>query len=653
MKNKMSRKLHPLSSAPSSTGKAFYFSLTIVESCRDSAKPKQASFCSRCSKICFIFHPSFLKAIYFSFFIFHFSFLSAQKMYVNQYAKYKTTQILDVSYIDSLSVALGATHLSDTLRIHFSDGTVYPVRAHSSYTDSITFSEPRELLLREIAYYDKNAYDKACNPYGRPVYTDYYRSISGWGQRGQWNLANVHDPTVMRASDGYYYMYQTDASFGNAHDGHGHFHSRRSRDLVNWEYLGATLMDDCPAWALDTINALYARLGRAPLSSLTNMGYWAPVARKISDNLYRMYYCLVPDEWAVIGLMETTDPASNVWEDKGFVICSSSDKTASSFGTGSKWGGWFRFNAIDPTYVVTPEDTHWLIYGSWHSGIVAIQIDPATGKTKASLPDPWQTGTGANTTYGRRIATRDASSRWQGSEGPEVVYNPATGYYYLFLAYDELAVAYNTRVARSRNITGPYMGMNGTNITTGGECFPVVTHPYKFRSARDIDGWVGISHCAVFDDGQGNWFYSSQGRLPEGYSGDTYANAIMMGHVRRILWTPSGWPVVLPERYGAVPQASVTADELVGTWEHINLTYSYQQQQTSTTLVLHADGTMEGALSGKWSFDPDANILHLGNNSVCVARELDWEASPRHATLVYAGYNLTGTRTFWGKRVSD
>ncbi|MCR5139036.1 MAG: arabinan endo-1,5-alpha-L-arabinosidase [Bacteroidaceae bacterium] len=579
--------------------------------------------------------------------------MSAQKMYVNQYAKYKTTQILDVSYIDSLSVALGATHLSDTLRIHLSDGTVYPVRAHSSYTDSITFSEPRELLLREIAYYDKNAYDKARNPYGRPVYTDYYRSISGWGQRGQWNLANVHDPTVMRASDGYYYMYQTDASFGNAHDGHGHFHGRRSRDLVNWEYLGATLMDDCPAWALDTINALYARLGRAPLSSLTNMGYWAPVARKISDNLYRMYYCLVPDEWAVIGLMETTDPASNVWEDKGFVICSSSDKTASSFGTGSKWGGWFRFNAIDPTYVVTPEDTHWLIYGSWHSGIVAIQIDPATGKTKASLPDPWQTGTGANTTYGRRIATRDASSRWQGSEGPEVVYNPATGYYYLFLAYDELAVAYNTRVARSRNITGPYMGMNGTNITTGGECFPVVTHPYKFSSARDIDGWVGISHCAVFDDGQGNWFYSSQGRLPEGYSGDTYANAIMMGHVRRILWTPSGWPVVLPERYGAVPQASVTADELVGTWEHINLTYSYQQQQTSTTLVLHADGTMEGALSGKWSFDPDANILHLGNNSVCVARELDWEASPRHATLVYAGYNLTGTRTFWGKRVSD
>ena len=57
----MSRKSHTLSSACSSADKAIYSSLTTVESCRDSAKPKQASFCSRCSKICFILHSSFLK----------------------------------------------------------------------------------------------------------------------------------------------------------------------------------------------------------------------------------------------------------------------------------------------------------------------------------------------------------------------------------------------------------------------------------------------------------------------------------------------------------------------------------------------------------------------------------------------------------------
>ena len=31
-------------------------------------------------------------------------------------------------------------------------------------------------------------------------------------------------------------------------------------------------------------------------------------------------------ERAFIGLMETSDPASNIWEDKGFVVCSASDK---------------------------------------------------------------------------------------------------------------------------------------------------------------------------------------------------------------------------------------------------------------------------------------------------------------------------------------
>ena len=67
-----------------------------------------------------------------------------------------------------------------------------------------------------------------------PTYADNYTSIGSWNSRSQWNLANVHDPTVEKDGD-YYYMYQTDASYGNAHDGHGHFHHRRSKDLVNWE----------------------------------------------------------------------------------------------------------------------------------------------------------------------------------------------------------------------------------------------------------------------------------------------------------------------------------------------------------------------------------------------------------------------------------
>ncbi len=81
--------------------------------------------------------------------------------------------------------------------------------------------------------------------------------------------------------------------------------------------------------------------------------------------------------------------------------------------------------------------------------------------------------------------------------------------------------------AGSKNIYGPYLGIDGTDLThTGGDMLPVVTHPYKFNGSY---GWVGISHCAVFDDGNGNWYYASQGRYPENVAGDPYGNALHDG----------------------------------------------------------------------------------------------------------------------------
>ena len=70
----------------------------------------------------------------------------------------------------------------------------------------------------------------------------------------------------MKTDDGYYYMYQTDASYGNAHEGHGHFHARRSKDLVNWEYLGGT-MTVAPAWVKTKLNEIRAEQGLAPIAN--------------------------------------------------------------------------------------------------------------------------------------------------------------------------------------------------------------------------------------------------------------------------------------------------------------------------------------------------------------------------------------------------
>lgn len=546
------------------------------------------------------------------------------------------------------------------------ESTTYYVRAFVTVLDNEPmYSEEVQVTTLAATLDDKLA------DYVAPDYEDDYTSIAGWDKRNEWNLANVHDPSVVLADDGYYYMYQTDASYDNAHDGHGHFHCRRSKDLVNWEYMGAT-MQEAPAWVKENLNAYRAEMGLEPIES-PSYGYWAPVVRKVKTGLYRMYYSIVVDNYiqtgktnttdnfdgswterAFIGLMETSDPASNVWEDKGMVVCSSSDRGMNDWSRPNlnNWDAYFYFNAIDPTYLVDKDGTHWLIYGSWHSGIAEVELNPETGLPKTSLGKPWGISTWNTNTYGKLIARR-GTSRWQGSEGPEVVYNPETGYYYMFLAYGSLAVEYNTRVVRARSMNGPWLDINNNDAAYGIQAEPVVTHPYKFSNSY---GWVGISHCAVFNDGNGNWFYSSQGRLPENVPGVNASNAVMMGHVRSIRWTEDGWPLVMPERYGAVPQVPITEGELIGDWEMIQMSSNHPgQQYASAIMTLSADhkiteGTWKG---GSWSYDAENQVLTANGVKLYLQREVDWEMIPRTPTIVFAGYHQSNGvwRTDWGKKV--
>jgi beta-xylosidase len=531
-------------------------------------------------------------------------------------------------------------------------GDVWSLSRTDKFNSNLELSKVKSVSIATMA--------ERLAAYKAPNYNDDYRNNSGWDKRSSWNLANVHDPTVMRADDGYYYMYQTDASFGNVHNGNGHFHGRRSKNLVDWEYLGAT-MPTVPSWVKDTLDASRTRLG-LPLITNPQYGYWAPCARKVKSGLYRMYYCIVVDNYiktgkpaseafdgswgerAFIGLMETDDPASNNWVDKGFVLSSMSDRGKNwARSSTSDWEGYFRYNAIDPTFIITPEGEHWMIYGSWHSGFAAVQLNPETGKTLKEMPEFFTT-LGTLNSVVKRVYTRTSNNRWQGSEGPEVIYR--NGYYYMFMAYDGLAVPYNTRVVRSEKIDGPYFNIAGTNVTNGGDALPLMTHPYKFGNDH---GWVGISHCAVWNDGNDNWYYCSQGRYPENY--DTWApNAIMLGHVRSIRWTKDGWPIVMPERYAAVPQTPITEEDIVGTWEHIDMGYNYGNQKASSDMVFSADHKITSGTwkNGTWSFDPDTNTLTANGVELLLQRECDWEASPRKHTIVYAG--ITNSKTYWGKK---
>ena len=495
---------------------------------------------------------------------------------------------------------------------------------------------------------------------------DDYTNIADWSNRFKWNLANVHDPSVVLADDGYYYMYQTDASYGNAHVGEGqargHFYCRRSKDLVNWEFMGPT-MHGVPTWMKVKLNEIRKAMGlgtsTTDFRNQNQFGYWAPCVRRISKDRDRMYYVVtLPgtingagtwSERCFIGLMETKNPADiDSWVDKGYVVTNYSDLELNYKVSATDYAHcYFKYNAIDPSLIINEKGEHWLVYGSWHSGFAAMQLDPSTGKPLHALGNPW--GKENEASYGKFIYTRQLGNRWQASEAPEVVYHD--GYYYLFIAYDELSVAYNTRVVRSKNIDGPYYDITGKDVTNhGGDAYPILTHPYKFGNHH---GWVGISHCAVFNDGKGNWYYASQQRFPENYKGNANSNALMLGGVRSIIWTSDGWPLVLPERYAGITQKAITETELLGDWQHINLAYHYKKQDASVVMTLGNDHKVKsGWKAGKaWTFDASKNVLTIDNERFYLRRELDWEADPRKETIVYVGLSKDGKTTYWGKKV--
>ena len=526
--------------------------------------------------------------------------------------------------------------------------------AGCSEDDNIEYVNPGSKVKTDVVITDGQNLD------------DDYTNIADWSNRFKWNLANVHDPSVVLADDGYYYMYQTDASYGNAHVGEGqargHFYCRRSKDLVNWEFMGPT-MHGVPTWMKAKLNEIRKAMGlgasTTDFRNQNQFGYWAPCVRRISKDLYRMYYVVtLPgtingagtwSERCFIGLMETKNPADiDSWVDKGFVVTNYSDLELNYKVSATDYAHcYFKYNAIDPSLTINEKGEHWLIYGSWHSGFAAMQLDPSTGKPLHALGNPW--GKENEASYGKFIYTRQLGNRWQASEAPEVVYHE--GYYYLFIAYDELSVAYNTRVVRSKNIDGPYYDITGKDVTNhGGDAYPILTHPYKFGNHH---GWVGISHCAVFNDGKGNWYYASQQRFPENYKGNANSNALMLGGVRSIIWTSDGWPLVLPERYAGITQKAITETELLGDWQHINLAYHYKKQDASVVMTLGNDHKVKsGWKAGKaWTFDASKNVLTIDNEQFYLRRELDWEANPRKETIVYVGLSKDGKTTYWGKKV--
>lgn len=413
---------------------------------------------------------------------------------------------------------------------------------------------------------------------------------------------HAHDPTVVRADDGTYYMFSTDA-VANSEAIPAGVHIRRSADLVDWTYTG-TALDGVPGPAAEWTGAA---------------GLWAPEVVRWPDSSWHMYYSASTfgSRTSAIGLATAREPAGP-WQDRGLVLTTRQGESGQ--------------NAIDAAVTFDRVGHPWLTYGSFFDGIYCLLLDAQTGL--AAEPGP-------GTLLARRPPSVDGAV-----EGAFVLYRPQEDRFVLFVSYDSLFSTYNVRTAVATDITGPYLDRNGNALTdTGGN--PQLTGTKILGSYCFTGGtaWLAPGHNSIFAE------RSEGGTDIDAADGTDF---FMVHHVRRaddpshheaqlrrVYFTASGWPVVSPQPFAGRETERLAAPVPVdGLWHVVRLDPLATGLVEARDLPLSApfldasDGT-PAALTVKVDGQELEAVLFAGH---------DWTTN--RTTLCFSGLDADGTAWF-------
>lgn len=404
---------------------------------------------------------------------------------------------------------------------------------------------------------------------------------------------DAHDPAVLK-EDRYFYVYGT--------------HNMpvwRSRDLIDFDRVEDRLVRRLPEDAMEHVGT-----GGETL--------WAPDMVKVGRE-YRLYYCLsrFGSSQSYIGFLVGRSPSGSFA--KGGEVIRSRDPVEKR--------GWP--NALDPSVLTAANRRQWMVYGSFFGGIYVLRLN-SDGEASSKY------------SVGERIAHRRGSAL----EGPCVIYNPVLKQYFLFVSYDKLDSTYNVRVGRADRPDGPYRDFNNNDMADREDNLPKILNSYAFENHS---GWHGPGHNSVLRDG-GNYFMLHHARV------EINGRKHVRTHVRKMVFTDEGWPVVSPERYAGEEEQPIPEKEILGSWEYLPIDPNNNgMQHARPGLVFEPDGVVHfGDQTGKWEIkQPNSFRFKLKDEQMVSAIILpawDWEND--RSTLVFTGLDTTGT-AIWGKKKTD
>ena len=400
--------------------------------------------------------------------------------------------------------------------------------------------------------------------------------------------ATVHDPSIIKADDGYFYI------FGS------HMAAARSEDLMNWEMISTNAQAGCTL-----VENVQEQMKEALTYSRTDT-FWAPDVIQLADGKYYMYYCTC----------EGSQPLSML----GRAVSDRPEGPYVNLGVFLK-SGYAGFNAssqpnvVDPCVFFDAEGRLWMVYGSYSGGIFILELDTETGL-------PLDNG---QSTFGKKLLGKNHAR----IEAPYILYSPETEYYYLFLSFGGLAAndGYNIRVCRSETPDGPYYDSQGNEMTyVGGRAGTFFNDPdYEPYGVKLMGGYVFKAldtdknkittayrspghNSAYYDEETGQYFLIFHTRFAN--SGETFSV-----RVHQMYMNEDGWPVVSPVRYAGETPEPVDEGLRGGIYKLLLHGHDINTvEHESVVVTLEADGTVTGDLTGTWVCEDGVNVtLTLGD----------------------------------------
>ncbi|MBM7572983.1 LamG-like jellyroll fold domain-containing protein [Aquibacillus albus] len=472
----------------------------------------------------------------------------------------------------------------------------------------------------------------------------------------EFERASVHDPSIIKADDGSYYV------FGS------HIAVAESEDLIDWNSIVEReyqTPENNPIYGDLSANLAesFEWAGEDDADSTGGFAVWAPdifwnkdyVWEDGSTGAYMLYYSAsstyirsaigvavskdVEGPYEYLDTImysgftnyEAYDNNSDVnkhWEntniadliDEGVMDEANPDW----FTDEGNFNNALYTNAIDPNILYDENGDLWMTYGSWSGGTFILPLEKDTGL-------PVYPGEDGETADGRMIdryyGTKIAGGYGRSGEGTYAVYDEETGYYYLYITYGGLASdgGYNMRQFRSENIEGPYVDAEG-NQAVFPESFDIGVGNFpgnddhkdignkmmgNFLFKRDLGeagtgigtGYMAPGHNSyLIDDGLGKEFIVTHTRFPQ--QGEMH-----QVRVHQTFKNSDNWPVPTPYHYAGETIEIVSEADVTGDYKYINHGKEITGELTESTWVkLNADKTVSGAVTGTWELYDDYRV---------------------------------------------